>query len=52
MDTCFAVYKQLFKDAYPYSYDLGELGRYFVAYHRLMEHWHRVMPGLHSHAEV
>ena len=45
MDTCFAVYKQLFKDAYPYSYDLDELGRYFVAYRRLMEHWHRVMPG-------
>ncbi len=45
MDTCFAVYKQLFKDAYPYSYDLGELGRYFIAYHRLMQHWQAVLPG-------
>jgi tetratricopeptide (TPR) repeat protein len=46
LDTCFAVYKQLFKDAYPFSYDLEELGRYYVAYHRLMEHWHGVMPGV------
>lgn len=46
MDTCYAVYKQLFKDAYPFSYDLDELGRYYVAYHRLMQHWNEVMPGV------
>ena len=46
MDTCYAVYKQLFKDAYPFSYDLDELGRYYVAYHELMQHWKRVMPGV------
>lgn len=45
MDTCWAVYKQLFRDAYPFSYDLDELGRYYIAYHRLMQHWHEVMPG-------
>lgn len=46
MDTCYAVYKLLFKDAYPFSYDLDELGRYYVAYHRLMQHWNEVMPGV------
>jgi tetratricopeptide (TPR) repeat protein len=46
MDTCYAVYKQLFQDAYPFSYDLGELGQYYVAYHRLMQHWNEVMPGV------
>ncbi|MGB5133207.1 MAG: sulfotransferase [Steroidobacteraceae bacterium] len=46
MDTCYAVYKQLFKDAYPYSYDLDELGRYYIAYHRLMQHWNATMPGV------
>lgn len=46
MDTCYAVYKQLFKDAYPFSYDLDELGRYYVAYDRLMRHWNEVMPGV------
>ena len=46
MDTCYAVYKQLFVDAYPFSYDLRELAEYYVSYHRLMEHWHRVLPGV------
>jgi hypothetical protein len=36
----------LFLDAYPFSYDLKELGQYYVAYHQLMEHWHTVMPGV------
>jgi len=46
LDTCYAVYKQLFKDAYPFSYDLAELGRYYVGYVRLMRHWDAVMPGV------
>ena len=46
MDTCYAVYKTLFTDAYPFSYDLEELARYYAAYHRLMEHWHRSLPGV------
>jgi hypothetical protein len=45
MDTCYAIYKQLFVDAYPFSYDLKELGSYYVAYDGLMKHWHKVMPG-------
>ena len=45
MDTCYAVYKTLFGQAYPFSYDLDELANYFVAYRRLMDHWHEVMPG-------
>jgi tetratricopeptide (TPR) repeat protein len=46
MDACYAIYKRLFRDAYPFSYDLAELGRYYCAYQGLMEHWHRVMPGV------
>lgn len=46
MDTCYAVYKQLFRDAYPFSYDLDELARYYVAYDGLMRHWDDVMPGV------
>jgi len=45
VDTCYAIYKTLFQRAYPFSYDLEDLGRYFIAYHRLMEHWHRCLPG-------
>jgi len=44
MDSCYSVYKQLFRDAYPFSYDLDDLGRYYVAYRELMDHWRRVMP--------
>ena len=46
MDTCYAVFKTLFKDPYPFSYDLEELARYYVAYHELMEHWHAALPGV------
>ncbi|MCB1640653.1 MAG: sulfotransferase [Xanthomonadales bacterium] len=44
MDACHAVYKTLFYQAYHYSYDLRELADYYIAYQRLMAHWHNVMP--------
>ena len=46
MDTCYAVFKTLFVDAYPFSYDLEELAHYYVAYHELMAHWHDALPGV------
>lgn len=46
MDTCYAVYKNLFEGAYPFSYDLEELANYFVAYRQLIDHWQDVMPGV------
>jgi len=46
MDTCYAIYKQLFVDAYPFSYQLEELAKYYVAYHGLMEHWNSILPGV------
>jgi tetratricopeptide (TPR) repeat protein len=44
MAACYSMYKTLFKDGYPFSYDLGETGRYYVAYRRLMDHWQSAMP--------
>jgi len=44
MAVCYAMYKTLFKDGYPFSYDLGEIGGYFLAYRRLMAHWRTTMP--------
>lgn len=49
MAHCYAMYKTLFKDGYPFSYDLSEIGRYYVAYRRLMAHWDRAMPGAIHH---
>jgi tetratricopeptide (TPR) repeat protein len=45
MDVCYAVYKTLFNQAYPFSYDIDELAGYYTCYHRMMRHWHDVMPG-------
>jgi tetratricopeptide (TPR) repeat protein len=46
MDSCYSMYKQLFRDAYPFSYDQKDLAAYYLAYHRLMQHWHAVIPGV------
>lgn len=45
VDACYAIYKTLFRMGYPYSYDLEDLGRYYAAYRRLMEHWAGLFPG-------
>ena len=45
MAVCYAMYKVLFDQGYPFSYDLGEIADYYVAYRRLMEHWRRSLPG-------
>lgn len=44
MDTCYAVYKTLFVGAYAWSYDLDEVADYYLAYRRLMQHWHQILP--------
>jgi tetratricopeptide (TPR) repeat protein len=45
MDSGYAMYKTLFRMGYPFSYDLGDLGRYLHAYHGLMAHWRESLPG-------
>ena len=44
VDTCLSCFTQLFKDGQEFTYDLAELGRYYVDYARLMEHWRKVLP--------
>jgi tetratricopeptide (TPR) repeat protein len=39
MDGCLSIFKQLFADAYLYSYDLGELARHYARYLDLMQSW-------------
>jgi tetratricopeptide (TPR) repeat protein len=41
----YTLYKTLFKEGYAFSYDLEEIGRYYLAYRRLMDHWHSTLPG-------
>jgi len=44
-DTCLSCFTTLFRgEQLPFTYDLGELGRYYRAYARLMAHWRAVLP--------
>jgi tetratricopeptide (TPR) repeat protein len=45
LDSCFAMFRTLFGDAYPFSYDFDELARYHAAYERLMAHWRACFGG-------
>jgi Flp pilus assembly protein TadD len=44
LDTCFSCYAHLFENDLNYSYDLGELGRYYRAYEGLMADWRSRLP--------
>jgi tetratricopeptide (TPR) repeat protein len=44
MDSCYGMYRTLFRAGYPFSYDFDDLGKYYVAYRQLMDHWHEVAP--------
>ena len=43
-DTCVSCFSKLFPFSQAFSYELGELGRYYRAYHTLMAHWRAVLP--------
>ncbi len=45
MACCFSCFKQLFGEGQEFTYGLHEVGRYYRAYVRLMDHWDRVLPG-------
>jgi tetratricopeptide (TPR) repeat protein len=44
MDSCYGMYRTLFRAGYPFSYDFDDLARYYIAYVQLMEHWRSVAP--------
>ena len=45
LDTCLSCYARLFAGPHlSYTYDLGELGRYYRGYETLMAHWRSVLP--------
>ena len=44
IDTCMSCFSKLFTAEQSHTYDLGELGRYYRGYQKLMAHWHRVLP--------
>ena len=45
LDSCMGSYKQLFYRGQSFTYDLVELGEYYLEYQRMMDHWHNMLPG-------
>ena len=44
VETCLSCFSKWFSDGVDWSYDLGELGRYYRSYEKLMAHWREVLP--------
>lgn len=42
-DTCLSCFTKRFSGSLHFTYDLSELGRYYRAYERLMDHWREVV---------
>jgi hypothetical protein len=45
LDSCMGSFKQLFFKGQAFTYDLVEIGEYYVEYQRVMDHWHKLLPG-------
>jgi tetratricopeptide (TPR) repeat protein len=44
LDNCISIFFQFFPEL-KCSFELTELGRYYLDYQRLMSHWHKLFPG-------
>mgnify|MGYP001187034937 FL=1 len=45
MDSCFGCFKQHFAKGQTFTYDLFELGEFYLEYLQMMEHWDAALPG-------
>src|SRR5688572_13293962 len=45
LDARLSCYRQLFARGQPFTYDLTELGEYYLEYEKMMAHWRAVLPG-------
>lgn len=45
MACCFSGFKQLFGEGQEFTYSQENIGRYYAAYVRIMDHWDNVLPG-------
>jgi hypothetical protein len=44
LDVGLDSYRQLYTQGHPYSYDLREIGDFYLQYERLVNHWREVLP--------
>jgi tetratricopeptide (TPR) repeat protein len=45
LDSCLGCFRQLFAKGQTFTYDLNDIGEYFLEYQRMMDHWDEVLPG-------
>ena len=45
LDACLSCYRQLFAKGQTFTYDLTEIGEYYLQYQRMMDHWAAALPG-------
>ena len=45
LDCCVSNFRQHFAKGQAFTYDLGDIGRYYADYVRAMDHYDRVLPG-------
>ena len=45
LDSTLSCYRQLFAKGQSFVYDLQDMGEYYLEYQRMMDHWHKVLPG-------
>lgn len=44
MGSCFSCFSRHFENSMNFAYDLDVLGRYYLRYIEMMQHWHQVLP--------
>jgi len=45
LDSCLSCFRQLFARGQTFTYDLADIGEYFLEYQKMMDYWHEVLPG-------
>ncbi len=45
LDSCLSNFRQLYGRGQPFTYDLTDIGEYFLEYQRMMDYWHEALPG-------
>jgi Flp pilus assembly protein TadD len=45
LDSTLSCYRQLFARGQSFTYDLTDIGEYYLEYERMLDHWHSVLPG-------
>ena len=51
LDSCMGCFKQHFAKGQTFTYDLFELGEFYLEYQAMMDHWDQVLPGKVLHVQ-